>query len=260
MANILCFCSIHTGTDIALELQRSGAKQVILAHNQGRVGSFFADSIPETPTIHQLSADGTVTFSDGHKHCNIDDVLLCTGYVYDLSFLHGENPGLSVSNDGRLIEGLVSHCVALNNPTLCMIGVPYNVLPFPMFEDQALFYAAVLKGHITKSQLDKLHKLELEENRILDLPHKYLHKLMDRQWEYRRRMASLAGFDPPSNALIEIYNDSRAARRRDIRNYRERVYKLFGNGPGQWCVFEDGEDVAGKYDLGHVRHMTPVYR
>lgn len=249
---------MNIGTDIALELERCGATEVFLAHNAGRRGGKFAGTIQEVANIKSLSSDGTVHLMDGKKIRNVDDVLLCTGFVYDLSFLHPSS-GLSVEADGRYVKGLVSHCIAKKKPTLSMIGVPYNVLPFPMFEDQALFHAAVLSGRVSAAALDKLYELELAEEKQLAHPRKYRHKLMDRQWEYRRRMADLAGFSTPSLARTEIYNDSRAARRRDIRNYRGRVYKMFGEGSGDWVVHEEGEEVSGKYDFDASYVTAPMH-
>lgn len=207
-------------------------------------------------TIKSLSPDGTVHLIDGTRLPDVDDVLLCTGYSYDLSFL-SENSGLSVSSDGRYISGLVSHCVSLSQPTLSLVGVPYNVLPFPLFEDQALFHSRVLSGVVSLPALQRLRDLEVSEERAIGAPKKYMHKLMDRQWEYRRRLASLGGFKLPEPVRIEIYNESRAARRRDIRNYRDRVYKVYGEGPSEWGVFEDGEDVAGKYELDSFVSSAP---
>lgn len=244
-----------SGTDIALELERSGAAAVYLSHSSGACRPPFGGSIPQVACIESLFGDGSIRLQDGTKIEDIDDVLLCTGYLYDLSFLDPTS-GVCVELDGRVINGLVSHCVGLEMPTLSLIGVPVNVLPFPMFEDQARFAVAVLSGVVSREELRKLHSTEHDEYEVLGQNRKYWHKLMDRQWECRRVQASLARFPSPAMNIIEIYNDSRAARRRSIRTYRERVYKIHGK---EWRVYYNGEDVTGKFELNTCPLEIPMH-
>ncbi len=230
-----------------MELARAGAAEVFLSHRRGAGRAPYGGIVPQVAAINSLTADGSVLLTDGSTIPDVDDVLLCTGYTYTLPFLDPEI-GIRSSADSRCIYGLVEHCVSLKMPTLSVIGIPWKIVPFPLFEDQSSFAVAVLSGEVSLEKLYALHQRELEEAALLGSETKYVHCLDDRQWEYRRRLADLTKRPMPSSSTIEIYNDSRAARLIDARHYRERQYKVYGGGPGEWQVFENGEDVTGRYD------------
>lgn len=222
-----------------------GAKAVYLSHRKGAGKPAFAGTIPQVANVESLSSDGSVRLEDGSTIDDIDDILLCTGYRFDFPFLDPAS-GVKVTEDGRVVDGLVSHCLALKMPTLFLIGVPIQVVPFPLFEDQAKFFCSVLKGAVTMDTLRKLHQSESEEFKIMGYQRKYLHKLGDRQWEYRRVQASLSRFPSPSMNVIEMYNDCRAARNRSVRTFRDRQYQV---SDGTWRVFCNGEEVTGKFEM-----------
>lgn len=238
-----------SGTDIALELHRFGV-DVTLSHFDGKGKPNYGGLVPQAAPVVELREDSSVVLKDGSVISNVDELLLCTGYAYSMPFL-SENSGISTSKDRRAIYGLFMQCVTMKHPTLSLLGMPFKVIPFPMFEDQAKFVGAILSGRVpfavSPKSIAVLHRKEMEQNDT-DVPEKYKHSLDDKQWEYRRRLADWSGGQAPAESIREMYNDASAARENDPLNYRSREYTKLGDGPGEWRVSLFGKDVTGQQD------------
>ncbi|KAK4557932.1 hypothetical protein RGQ29_007605 [Quercus rubra] len=92
--------------------------------------------------------DGTVFFQDG-SFVHADIILHCTGYKYHFPFL--ETNGIVNVDDNR-VGPLYKHVFppALA-PCLSFVGLPWKVVPFPMFELQSKWIAGVLSKPICTS-------------------------------------------------------------------------------------------------------------
>ena len=112
----------------------------------------------------------TVTFADGSS-ADIDMILWCTGYLYDYPFLHNtqqcgdvcignekeEKEGDEEDNGGaaeavgihleagKRLRGLHLKMIHQEEPTMAFIGLPFSVVPFPLFYFQARLLAALYK-------------------------------------------------------------------------------------------------------------------
>lgn len=234
-----------SGVDIALELSRSGAS-VWIAHS-GWQSPLFKGSLREVARVLRLTASGDAVLQDGSVVPDLDDVLLCTGYAYTYPFLKPGVGGVSIAGDGRSVRGLTAHLYAREDHTLAFMGLVWKVIPFPLFEDQAAFLAAMWGGRVAPHRLAALERAENEDWELaLTGETRFLHRLGARQWEYRRRLASAAGTPMPKMSNIEVHRDASAARARDLKTYREREYVILGPGPGEWHVLEDNMDVTGR--------------
>lgn len=245
-----------SGVDIALELSHSGAN-VWVAHSQWQ-SPVFNGSLREVAPVRHLTASGGAVLQDESVIPDLDDVLLCTGYTYTYPFLKPGVGGVSIAGDGRSVRGLTAHLYVRQDPTLAFMGLVWKVIPFPLFEDQAAFLAAMWAGRVAPHRLAALERAEDEDWELaLTGDTRYLHRLGSRQWEYRRRLASAAGTPMPEMSKIEVKNDASAARARDLKTYREREYVILGPGPGEWRVFEDNMDVTGRDEPGSPE-QTPL--
>lgn len=235
-----------SGVDIGLELFENGA-DVILSHRDGKGRKKVARLIPQVALVTKCHDSGAVELEDGQIIESVDEILMCTGYIYTFPFL-SESSGITVTDDGRAINGLFMHCVSAKHVTLSILGVVYKVLPFPLFEDQIAFIAALLTGRVPyqvcRETIDELLLREMSR-RDPKKPQKHLHSLDNEQWEYRRILDSWSGRSFPASSAKEMYEDSKAARFCDHLHYRNREYQVFGEGPGEIRVFLYGEDVTG---------------
>lgn len=242
--NVLVVGAGPSGQDLAREVS-SVASKVFLAHNRNR--ALFVDTCPsnlsEVDRPRCVLADGSVELDNGSILAP-DIVLACTGYVHNLPFLR-QTATAHVAPHGRAVRGLICQLVARDDPTLAIIGLPVKILPFPLFEDQIGFVAAIYNGRVTDEVLRKFAEQEDQELEMLNGDDRAWHILGDRQWEYRRQLACAAGKNLPEISVKEIYDDAAKARKKDLFLYRDRQYKKLGSGPGMWRVTFNGEDITG---------------
>lgn len=69
--------------------------------------------------------------------------LIVSRYLYSFPFLHVDPP---VITDGRRLHNIAYQCLYAPQPTLAFVGVPFKIVPFPLFEVQAKFLAYCWKG------------------------------------------------------------------------------------------------------------------
>lgn len=115
-------------------------------------GKIYLPQIVEflPPTQHERS----VRFADGRVETEIDSIVFCTGYFYSFPFLSSLDPPLIT--DGRRVRNVYEHLFYINNPTLVFPVLTQRVIPFPMSENQAAFFARVWSGRAslpTRSQM-----------------------------------------------------------------------------------------------------------
>jgi hypothetical protein len=66
------------------------------------------------------------------------------GYNFDFPFL---TPECKVRIEGRRVMPLYKHLIHTELPTICFVGLPFKVLPFPLFHFQVTDF--VLGGFAT---------------------------------------------------------------------------------------------------------------
>ncbi|CAA0842301.1 Flavin-containing monooxygenase FMO GS-OX-like 3 [Striga hermonthica] len=92
------------------------------------------DKIWLHPMIERVHKDGTVTFQDGNA-IYAEVILHCTGYKYHFPFL--ETNGIVTVEDNR-VGPLYKHIIPPTfAPWLSFVGLPWKVVPFPLFEFQS---------------------------------------------------------------------------------------------------------------------------
>jgi hypothetical protein len=208
-----------SGTDIARALHVGHAARVLVADPACEVAERDGP-IWRMPALDDLGggADGAhaVFAPRGGRGCArvvepVDAVVLCTGYRYHFPFLSErtarELGGLEVGRGCvSALHLSVLHCEA---PSLALVGLPYNVVPFPLFDAQARLAARVL-AHDARADaaLPGLHerRARVAEERLaraaagvraLDFS--------ETQWAYCRELARLGGFyDGPLERRLAV--------------------------------------------------------
>lgn len=86
----------------------------------------------------------------------MDTIIYCTGYHYSLPFL---NPALGIYIDTRRVFPLYKHMFApAIGPDLAFVGIPYQVLPFPLLEYQSKYLARIMSGRFRLPSKEKMEE------------------------------------------------------------------------------------------------------
>lgn len=94
---------------------------------------------------------------------DVDFVVFATGYLRSYPFLTGVNSSeYPVVTDGVRAHNMFNHMYYTPDPTLVLLGLPKYVLPFRVFEAQAIHAARVLSGRLSLPSLEHRKQWELE--------------------------------------------------------------------------------------------------
>ncbi|TID17330.1 pantothenate transporter [Venturia nashicola] len=172
--NVLLVGAGTSSTDIARELGPL-AKNVYQSHRNGKfdhpasmlpenairvseVQSFDLNDHEETSGSQPSNSEptgSTITLKSGERLCNIDYVILCSGYHVALPFLRrlheddtlpSEASETVLVTNGEQLHNLHKDIAYIPDPTLLFVGVPYFTATFTLFEFQAIVVAQVLSG------------------------------------------------------------------------------------------------------------------
>ncbi|CAA0309988.1 unnamed protein product [Arabidopsis thaliana] len=143
--------------------------------------------------IECVHEDSSVVFQNG-KTISVDIIMHCTGYKYHFPFL--DTNGIVTVDDNRvgpLYKDVFPPAFA---PWLSFIGIPWQVLPFPMFELQSKWIAGVLSGRIPlPSKEDMMIEIKTFYStlEVQGIPKRYTHRMGNTQFEYDNWLASQCG-------------------------------------------------------------------
>ncbi|XP_015597693.1 flavin-containing monooxygenase FMO GS-OX-like 4 [Cephus cinctus] len=212
-----------SGTDIAIELH-SHAYKVYLSHHNARITSVLPSNIIQVDAIERISVN-QFFLKDGTS-VSADTFIFCTGYKYKFPFLD-ESCGIQV--DDNYVSPLYKHLINIAHPTMCLVGIPFVVIPFPMFHMQVQFFLNLLKERF---QLPP--KADMLEDAKLKIPLKrHAHKLANNQWDYNNNLADMGGFKRLPKFYRIGYMASHSQRLTNLLNYKK----------SEFILSEDGESV-----------------
>jgi len=92
------------------------------------------------PGIAALRPDGSLVLNDGSRVAPVDSLVYCTGYHYRYPFM----PSDLLRVEDNWVQPLYHDLLHADHPSLAFIGIPFRVVPFPLFEVQARWFAKVV--------------------------------------------------------------------------------------------------------------------
>eukprot|EP00904_Undaria_pinnatifida_P007556 jgi/Undpi1/3930/HiC_scaffold_16.g07298.m1 len=193
---VLCVGSRSSGADIAREVSSvasavhvcdRAASESLRGGERGKVWW--------RPALEKFEGANTVWFKDGTS-AEVDTVVWCTSYSYSFPFLEGS--GLLTHPSKLRVHPLYEQLFHVKHPSLSFVGLPYRIVPFPLFEVQANAVAAVIGGRSSLPSLAEREQwLKNEEEtgqreRSISPTSRAVHVLEGLQWTYLRRLLRLA--------------------------------------------------------------------
>ncbi|KAJ8682282.1 hypothetical protein QAD02_018074 [Eretmocerus hayati] len=216
-----------SGMDLALEISRK-AKRVILSHHlKETILTKFPDNVVQKPDIAEFKKNSAV-FQDGTTE-DVDVIFYCTGYKYSFPFLA---KGCGIKVEDNMVNPLWKHVIAIENPTLALIGLPFYVCAFSMFDLQTRF---VLRFWLGKKNLPSREQMlqevhdEEEQRRSQGLGKRQFHMMGPLQGNYYDELADAAELARLPPVLTKLHNESSKRFLDDLVHYREDIYRILDN-------------------------------
>ncbi|XP_072962418.1 flavin-containing monooxygenase FMO GS-OX-like 4 [Typha angustifolia] len=201
------------------------AKEVHIASREPPHGTPIKEPGYDNMWLHSMiestHRDGQVVFQDGSS-VYVDVIMHCTGYKYHFPFL--ETDGIVTVDDNR-VGPLYKHVFPPElAPGLSFIGLPWKVIPFPLFELQSKWVAGVLSGRIdlpTKEEMMEDAETFYSKLENAGQPKRYTHNLSTIQFEYKDWIANQCGHPPVEEWRKEMYAATSKLRRAQPEDYRD---------------------------------------
>ncbi|XP_004298656.1 PREDICTED: flavin-containing monooxygenase FMO GS-OX-like 3-like [Fragaria vesca subsp. vesca] len=171
--------------------------------------------------VKSINEDGVAVFPDGSA-VRADIILHCTGYIYDFPFL--ETNGTVTVDDNR-VAPLYKHVFPpVLAPSLSFVGLPWKVVPFPLFELQSKWIAGILSNRITLPSEEEMMEDVRAFYSLLEssgIPKRYTHNMGDYQFEYDDWLAAQCGCPVSEEWRKPMYLAASKNRRARPETYRD---------------------------------------
>ncbi|MGB2238477.1 MAG: NAD(P)-binding domain-containing protein [Pseudomonadales bacterium] len=161
----------------------------------------------------------TVVLKSGEHLNDIDTVLFCTGYRYSFPFL---DPDL-VEVDDNLVAPLYRQILSVKHPTLAFIGLPFLVIPFPMFLIQSQWLRAILNAPGRLPAPSTMHlesQREIKAHLRLGKLKRHFHRLGPGQVQYLKQLIDDAELDPMPDDFFTLLQRIQQLRQDYPSDYR----------------------------------------
>ncbi len=207
-----------SGLDLSLELAALAEHVYWCGRTSEDVRTFpRVENVSTVPMPQRLTADGELVVAG--EHFPVDSVILCTGFHYDLSFIE---QGVVEGTDAPV--SLYRHLVPIGHPTMALIGIPQRIIPFPLFEMQAKWFAASLSGVVAPAGEEQMsawvedwHQHCRAEGRE---PYQY-RNIGAEQFDYIDELARECGAEPLPDWYRPLAHETTQSRLANLLEYRD---------------------------------------
>lgn len=216
-----------SGVDIAMDVATM-ADEVYISHNLREPLMYLPSNVKQVPGIKSASIEGFTLLDN--SSVKADALIYCTGYKFDFPFL---TPECKVRIEGRRVMPLYKHLIHTELPTICFVGLPFKVLPFPLFHFQIQYFMRTLDGSITlpsKEEMDEETERDFQKRLAMDMPPTYAHQMGSMQWDYFAELADCLGVKRLPPVVRMVYDYVADRRKEDMMHYKTESYALLDHG------------------------------
>lgn len=195
--------------------------------------TFSEPSFDRRSGIHRYPAPvgfngSTIHFPSALTLKNVDCFIYCTGYEYCFPFL---KTNLVQVND-NWVSPLYRDVVVPADKTLAFIGLPFSVVPFPLFEIQAKWWAnALSESRPWPSPTEMMSEVEakIHQQDIDSIERHHRHKLAEKQFDYFDQLAAECGEPPLADWFKLLAQESLQSHVANPEGFRDA--ELLNRGP-----------------------------
>lgn len=169
----------------------------------------------------------SLEFPDGVVVPDIDVFIFCTGYEYQFPFLASD----SVTVTDNWVHPLYLDMVPPEHPNLAFIGLPYLVIPFPLFDMQARWFSKVLTGAVvlpSRSEMDKMIREREAKFVEQNIKTRHYHKLAEKQTDYINHLARQCCEPLMPDWFGRLALEAQKSRLADPEYFRDKPMKFHG--------------------------------
>lgn len=214
-----------SGVDITQEIAQF-ADKVLWSNHSSASKRFQASNIIDKPDVARLIEEGAA-FVDGSIE-SFDEIVYCTGYKYTFPFLSVD---CGVFCDDNYVRPLYKHCLSCNNPRMGLIGLPFYVCPFQMFDLQIRFCLTFMTGRSdlpSKDEMLRDTEWEMNGRWLRGLKRSKAHSMgTGYQDQYFAELASGAGVAPVKPVVLKMFDVNKRNQAMDFANYRRYTFRAF---------------------------------
>lgn len=214
-----------SGLDLTLHIS-SVADNVTLSHRVSEpIKTKYPSNVDIRPEVQRILNFNKVEFIDG-SCCRYDVILFCTGYRYSFPFL---DESCNITIDDNHIQPLYKHMIHIDRPSMCFIGIPFNVCTFQMFDLQARYYCKYLEGSMSLPSADEMRmhtQKDIENRQAKGYTKRQMHMMGPDQESYYNDLAQEADTEPIPPVLIKLRDLSVKRLYDDLLNFREDQYRI----------------------------------
>ncbi len=219
---IAVFGTAASGFDLALELGPLASELHWLGHDEPSQAIQLPGVTCGGMPSHFLARD--LVLASGETVSELDLFIFATGYRYDLPFLHNQVP----VQDNR-VGPLYYDMIYPTLPTLGFVGLPYLVIPFPLFQIQARWLARWFQSNSNQVSAENMQTwIEQDLKSKGDRPARQHHRLAEQQFRYMNQLLADIGDPPIPEWFTELARLSQEARLKDPVGFRQAKLPVLG--------------------------------
>ncbi|WP_419855397.1 flavin-containing monooxygenase [Candidatus Poriferisodalis sp.] len=214
---VMVIGSSYSAEDIASQLWKYGAAEVICSSRSGPMGFDWPEGINEKPILTHV--DGrTVHFEDGTS-ADVDAIVSCTGYLHHFPFMDDE---LRLVTANRLASSMLYRGVVFQPENRVLyLGMQDQWYTFNMFDAQAWYARDVILGRIELPSADEqarwIDDFQAAEDAVADD-----YEAIDFQGDYTQDLLDQTDYPDPNTQLInKMFKDWKKHKKQSIIGYRD---------------------------------------
>ena len=176
-------------------------------------------------TLPNSISESQIHFDEPNESITVDAILYCTGYEYHFPFL---DQTLVQVND-NYVSPLYQDIIAPQWPGLGFIGLPFLVVPFPLYAMQARWFARAIDGRVALPSAATMAATSLAEEdalRAAGVKQRHLHRLGERQESYYNRLAKQCSEPELPDWFSSIAQEAQDARQKSPGGFRDGALSI----------------------------------